>query len=812
MTWTDDPELQAMFMSELEERSARLVEGGEAMIAGAVDAEISSTMLREGHTIKGTGRVMGYDAISVAGQQLEMLWRRIQSEEIEPHPELGAAIAALATVLPAAGTADPKAGTPELTDAMAAVDAALGTGSPAAKPKLRAVEPVEPEAQLEESEEPTEQDVAPAVIEPEAVEPEVKRPRIKANTSDVGGISLRERLDNAAAEDAAAEDAAATEQDITPSSPVVREPEDPPVPDVVDDTVEETSNEVASEEEFSHEYVRPRRPKAPEPTPSRDAPARPIEPPAAASITADLGGLLGAVESWASVETLPVSAGRMYRLINLVARIRIDVEAADRKIREVRNSDDLDALEASVSAILSAAGDLEHDAMQLAAVPLSSMTNTLPQLVRFVAKKLDKEVRFEIVGDTEVVVDRQVLDKIADPLRQLVVNGITHGIENPEVRQRAGKPTTGSIALSVTVKDRRLELVVSDDGAGVDWAAVRNTAIENNLLTSGEAADEAKLNDVLFNPGFSTGGMSDLSGSGKGLSSVSEIAESLFGRVRLESTSGNGSAVALTVPTSRALQRVMILDSAGMQWGLPESVVEEVLPIDEADIDWTGNVPTLSWRGEKLPVSPLGELVGAAESRLPKTILIISHRIGSAAVTVHGVQGVREVAAKELGPLLAGPSHITGAALLGGGEVVLVLDASALVTRTHSAPPDDERGDRVLVVDDSIGARAVVSGALASSGFVTSVASSAAEALEILDGQVVEALVVDFSMPQEDGAQLVAKVRDRGITVPIVMLSGVATEDDKARSKEAGVDVFFDKADFREGALAETLRDLLRSE
>ena len=115
----------------------------------------------------------------------------------------------------------------------------------------------------------------------------------------------------------------------------------------------------------------------------------------------------------------------------------------------------------------------------------------------------------------------------------------------------------------------------------------------------------------------------------------------------------------------------------------------------------------------------------------------------------------------------------------------------------------------MLVVDDSIGARAVVSGALASSGFTTSVAASAAEALDILSEHEIDALVVDFSMPQQDGADLVEEVRARGIQVPIVMLSGVATEEDKARSKNAGVDVFFDKADFREGALAEALREML---
>jgi len=779
VTWTDDPELQEMFMAELEERSARLVEGGQAMISGAIDADMATTMLREGHTIKGTGRVMGYDAVSVAGQQLEMLWRRVQSEELAPSAAIGEGIVGVASELRGAGSSDPVAGTPELVEAMRRLDEALGAVSSAAKPKLRAVESVEAAP-------PGQDSVSVEVDAPaEAAPPEAPEP---APEPSIDEAARRPRINPQISETATP--VVSREEMVAPAAP---------------------APEPIQSDEFLHEHVRPRRPKVPEVALPDLEPILSSEVPAAASITADLGGLLGAVESWASVETLPVSAGRMYRLINLVARIRIDLEATDNRIRSVRNSDDLEALEAAFGAILLAANELEHDAMQLAAVPLSSMTNTLPQLVRFVAKKLDKEVRFEIVGDTEVVVDRQVLDKIADPLRQLVVNAITHGIETVDQRQKAGKAPTGSISLSAVVKDRRAELVVSDDGAGINWDSVRTTALDNGMLTADEAADPSKLNDALFNPGFSTGGMPDLGGGGKGLSSVSDAAESLFGRVRLGSTPGQGTTVTMTVPTSRALQRVMIFQSAGMQWGIPEAVVEEVLPVEGASIDSSGEMPLLDWHGEWLPLSPLGELVGATDDQPAKNILVVSHRVGSVAIGVRNVHGIREVAAKELGPLLAGPSHITGAALLGGGEVVLVLDAAALVARTRSVPAEDNPRSRVLVVDDSIGARAVVSGALASSGFVTSVASSAAEALDILAGSEVDALVVDFSMPQQDGAQLVAQIRERGINVPVVMLSGVATEEDKTRSKEAGVDVFFDKADFREGALAETLRGMLES-
>ena len=146
---------------------------------------------------------------------------------------------------------------------------------------------------------------------------------------------------------------------------------------------------------------------------------------------------------------------------------------------------------------------------------------------------------------------------------------------------------------------------------------------------------------------------------------------------------------------------------------------------------------------------------------------------------------------------------------MGGGEVVLVLDAGAVVQLCQEVPQPVVPRSRVLVVDDSQGARAVIAGSLASSGFTTSVAESAFEALELLNEEHVDALVVDFSMPAQDGVELVRKVRAAGIEIPIVMLSGVAKTEDQERAIEAGVNAFFEKADFREGALAAQLRSLL---
>ena len=521
----------------------------------------------------------------------------------------------------------------------------------------------------------------------------------------------------------------------------------------------------------------------------------------------DLGGLLGSLENWASGQTIQVSAGRLYRLINHVAGMRVELDSV---LSELRYSPQvtLDMID-HMTDLVRATSSLEMNAMELGAVPVRQMTNTLPQLVRYLAKKLGKEIRFEIAAADDLDVDRQVLDKISDPVRQLIVNAINHGIELPAEREAVGKPATGLVSVSLARRGSSFEVVVRDDGAGIDYNLVRQLAVSQGLVAAGAAADVDVLRPILFFPGFTTRAGDELNSVGAGLSDVADAVESLYGRIRLESEPGAGTTVTLVVPTVRDLQRVLVVDSGGMKWGIPEAVIDAVVPIGEARIRAVGDRQLLDFEGNEIPLVPIAGVVGATDSRPAIEVVALAHRAGSAAVTVNEVLGVREVAAKELGPVVSGPPHITGAALMGGGEVVLVLDAGAVVQMCQSVPQPVVRRARVLVVDDSQGGRAVIAGSLASSGFTPSVAKSAFEALEILEEEHIDALVVDFSMPAQDGVELVSKVRSAGIQLPIVLLSGVPKAEDRERAHEAGVDAFFAKADFRAGALAAQLRSLL---
>jgi len=231
--------------------------------------------------------------------------------------------------------------------------------------------------------------------------------------------------------------------------------------------------------------------------------------------------------------------------------------------------------------------------------------------------------------------------------------------------------------------------------------------------------------------------------------------------------------------------------------------------IDLASAEIIDNGRGLVWMDQHIPLYDFGATVGVMSDDEPKQAVVMRNPLGATAFAVGQVVGQRQVAAKELGPLLGGTPHLTGAALLGGGDVVVLVEPSRIQDLARRFNGEKAPALRVLVVDDSQGARQVLAGALASSGFDARVAGGTAEALASLQLNPVDAMVVDYSMPGPDGIDLVTAVRMDHRRLPIVMLSGVANAEDQQRARLAGVDAYFDKADFREGALAETLRNLI---
>jgi chemotaxis protein histidine kinase CheA len=541
-------------------------------------------------------------------------------------------------------------------------------------------------------------------------------------------------------------------------------------------------------------------------------PAPEVRPPRSQG---DLDGLLGAIDSWAFGETVRVNAAGLFRLINEICALRVDSEAlaaavarlARAKLDATAMTEELEALAALVGTADKALLDLQVRAVDLAAAPLSEITTSFPQLVRYVSRRAGKEVRFEMVG-VEHPIDRQVLERLSDPLRHLVVNAVQHGIESPEERQASGKPRTASLVLSAGVRDQRLEIVVEDDGRGVDWAAVRHTALRRGLVSASAAADPDVLRALLFSPRFSTAEPSAMIGEGHGLAMVAAAVEALYGTVVLDTRPGLGTRVTLTVPTSRALQDAVLVSAGGQTWGIPAIAVLDRLPLVAAAVRSAGERLEMQWGDGAIPLLSLAEALGLRDLTQPDRVVVVSTPLGATGLIVDQELGRRQVAARELGPILEGAPHLTGAAMLGGGDIVVLVDPSRLANTARERVESGPRR-RVLVIDDSRGARQVVGGALGSAGFEVDLAASPTEALSVLAEQTFDAIVMDYVLPTMDGATLAAKVRQLGIRVPIVMLSGAATSEDQRRALTAGANAYLDKDDLRQGALAAAITNLI---
>jgi chemotaxis protein histidine kinase CheA len=721
--WNQDEELLQVFRTEMEDRAPRLVAGAEAMIAGTLTTEITSDSMREAHTVKGTARVMGFNAIADAGARLESDWKAVIEHDLDPTADLGRHFLAISQQLFAAVDAHPDEGTPELS---AALRALIEGGAPV-------MNETTPSARTEANEGP-----APG-----------------AGTAELPAPTIR-------------------------MEPAVREKPELTV-------IEGTKGE-----------------------------GPPVNPNAG-----NLGGLLAASEPHISGETTAVETSKLYRLINRVAELRLDGEVLSEALEALRmaatsSAGEVAALSTSwervVADLNEAVVEIQDQAVALIAVPLSTVTGTVPGLVRFLSKKTGKEIRLEIIDD-DIEVDLQILDRLADALRNLIVNAVEHGIERPEVRIAAGKAATGTLSVVAESNDGHLSITVADDGAGIEWRAVAQAAKVRGLLSGDGEPTEEDLRKVLFYEGISTSPThSELSGSGQGFKVISQLVRDMGGTVNLETDPEEGTSITITVPAFQSLQRALIVEAAGRRWGIADPAVLDHFPIEESDQVTLAGKTEIVWREGALPLSSFAAAAGLGDTETMREVVVLATQSGPAALGVSAVVGVREVASKGLGPLVSGSDLVTGAALLGAGEIALMLDANSLgeASRARRTGPL-ERLPVVLIVDDSPGVRQIVAGSLAAGGFETIVAGSTAEAIDLLSQGAVDALVVDYSMPGSDGISLVEEVRSNFGNLPIIMMSAVAEKVDQERAKAAGVNAYFDKADFREGALMSTLQSLLEA-
>lgn len=521
-----------------------------------------------------------------------------------------------------------------------------------------------------------------------------------------------------------------------------------------------------------------------------------------------LGGLLTSVSESLLGGATRVDTADLYKLINRIVEVALDAEAiADLSLVSIEGADPelfRRSWRAQLARLSSSVNDIQDQAVSLANVSFFDAVSTFPQFVRYLARRSSKDVRFELTGH-DVQLDRQIVDLIREPLRHLLVNAVDHGIELPEDRVAKGKAATGIVRVAARVVDDRVEVSVIDDGAGVDWSRVAEVAQERGLT-----ATPPDMSPLLFHPGFSTlQTPTEFSGAGEGLPEAAEAATQVHGAVTLDSEAGKGTSVTLTLPLSMVLQNVVVVAEGDQFWGIPEASVEASMPLANAEFTTKSNGREVRFESAAVPVLSLSAAVGAEEPGDVSEVLVVNTRSGLVAVTVSEIIDRRRVAVKNLGPIIEGTGAIKGAAQLGGGQVLVVLDPDFLGMAARHRPHLVDDRPRVLVVDDSAGVRQLLSATLNGAGFEVEVASGAREAMLAMARDAFSALVVDYSMPRSNGVELVRAMRAADVRIPIVMVSGVATQEEKDAAWAVGVDAYLDKFDLRQGVLTKTLRQLI---
>jgi two-component system chemotaxis sensor kinase CheA len=328
--------------------------------------------------------------------------------------------------------------------------------------------------------------------------------------------------------------------------------------------------------------------------------------------------------------------------------------------------------------------NLHESVMKVRMVPIESVVQKFPKMIRDLSKKLDKKMQLIMTGE-ETELDRTVVDEIGDPLMHLLRNSADHGLESTEVRLQRGKPEVGSIYLDAYQDGNNVIIEVRDDGNGIDVDAVRDKAIERGTITPEQAENmtDKDIINLLFLPSFSTAKkVSDISGRGVGLDVVKSKIESLSGDVEVKTKLGEGSAFIVRLPLTLAIIQALMVSVGGEKYAISLGSIQTIEDITPGDIKFVQNKEVINLRGDVIPLIRLNEMLDISSTKGPDDDLIVAivkkgDRL--AGLVVDELMGQQEIVIKSLGKYINKSKIISGATILGDGEIALIIDANALL-------------------------------------------------------------------------------------------------------------------------------------
>ncbi len=481
-----------------------------------------------------------------------------------------------------------------------------------------------------------------------------------------------------------------------------------------------------------------------------------------------------------------------------------DLQRTERVLGETHGD-----LDAGLSSLSLAVGQLRDTVMKLRMVPIARLFTKYQRTVRELANKLDKSVRVELSG-AETELDKVLVERLEDPLLHLVRNSVDHGVEPPDVRRENGKPEAGLVRLSAAQRGGQIIVTIEDDGRGMDPDKLRDKALEKGVITEDEARalSPRECFELIFRAGFSTAEqLSDVSGRGVGMDVVRDTIAKLKGTILIDSELGRGSKVEFRLPLTLAITQVLAARIGEELVAVPLDAVVSAQSAHPDDFEAVADGRCLRIADRLVPVVDLGIVLGL-DSEAPlagasdQSVVVVdvgSERLG---LIVHQVLGRHEVVIKSLGPLLAQTPCAAGATLI-GDRVCLVVDLGQVSSHAKRATPRREvrrkstkaPRARVLVAEDSDMVREAITRELSRAGFVVVAARDGQEALEFSQEQSFDAICSDVMMPRMDGYELVRELRrsPKYLTTPIVMVTSKDARIDALRGVDAGADAYLTK-------------------
>ncbi|MBE0644827.1 MAG: response regulator [Bacteroidetes bacterium] len=468
-----------------------------------------------------------------------------------------------------------------------------------------------------------------------------------------------------------------------------------------------------------------------------------------------------------------------------------------------------------------------ENAKQLLLLPFSLVTDPLPGIVRKLARDLNKDLRFQVLGD-EIRIDKRILEALKDPLLHLLRNSIDHGIEDAATRARCQKSVTGSITLTIqTATDNRIELLLEDDGRGIDIERVKCKAITEGVLTEEKArklADRDAL-DLVFLSGITTSPIiTDLSGRGVGLNVVRENILGMGGEIDIETDKGTRTLFRISLPLSLSNARGVLVRSQGKLFVVPLQFVERGLSMHRENFSTLDGKSVIDYHGRTVTVRRLEEILtgqnsGKREERPQAIILLLRLSSRLLALEVDEILWEQDVVIKPLPAPVSRVRTIAGATLLSSGELVLVLqipdlfDASrGVVAAGRSEQPLQEaRRHRLLVVDDSITSRVLLHDILVNSGYEVQTAVDGIDALTHMREEHFDLIVSDVEMPRMNGFELTEAVRkdEKMHDTPLILVTGLESQEDRERGFDVGANAYINKSSFDQSNLIDVIERLI---